>query len=121
MIHDPYLRDMLSSLRSWCRKTESIASAQELEGFLADEIRQLALAKAVEQVGELAGRLLDRWPEFAQANPHLRLVDAYAMRNRLAHGYDRVELKILYLTARESVPELGRQLDDLTGEANDRP
>ena len=121
MIDDPYLRDMVSSLRSWCRKAETIASAQELDGFLADEIRQLALAKAVEQVGELAGRLLERWPEFAQANPELRLVDAYAMRNRLAHGYDRVELKILYLTARESVPVLSRQLDDLTGDTSDQP
>ncbi|MDP3525449.1 MAG: DUF86 domain-containing protein [Hoeflea sp.] len=112
---------MLISMRAWCQKAERISSVQTLDGFPEDEILQLAVTKAVQQVGEIARRVMERWPEFTQANPQLCLVDAYALRNRLVHGYHSVELKILYFTARESIPELGHQLDRLIGNADDRP
>ena len=121
MIQDPALLDMLISMRTWCLKAEKISSVQALDGFLADEILQLAVTKAVEQVGEIARRVMERWPEFTQANPQLCLVDAYALRNRLVHGYHSVELKILYFTARESIPEMGLQLDRLMGNLDDQP
>ncbi|WP_171904814.1 DUF86 domain-containing protein [Hoeflea olei] len=85
-----------------------MASGIGFDAFAQDEIRQLAVCKAVEQVGEIAGRLLSKWPDFARDNPEMRLADAYAMRNRLVHGYDQVDLGILYQTSRTAIPDLRR-------------
>jgi uncharacterized protein with HEPN domain len=38
-------------------------------------------------------------PGFAQAHPELEIVEAYRMRNRLAHGYDTIEWRIVWDTA----------------------
>ncbi|AKI00588.1 hypothetical protein IMCC20628_01882 [Hoeflea sp. IMCC20628] len=120
MIDDPYLADMMKSMLAWCEKAETIASYQQLDSFRVDEIRQLALAKVVEQIGETAGRMLERWPDWVKANQQLRLIDAYAMRNRLVHGYDRIDLEILFYTARETVPQLAAQLRTILGGFDDK-
>ena len=121
MSEDPYLTDMLKSMLSWCEKAETIAASQQWETFRADDIYQLALAKVVEQVGEIAGRTLERWPDWVKANQHLRLADAYAMRNRLVHGYDCIDLEILYYTAGKTVPQLAAQLRSVLGQSDGQP
>lgn len=107
---DRKLEAILRNLEVWCGKAEKIVSGTGFDAFETDEIRQLAVSKAVEQVGEIAGRLLSKWPDFVRDNPEMRLADAYAMRNRLVHGYEQVDLGILYMTARTAIPELRRSI-----------
>ncbi|MCY0095097.1 HepT-like ribonuclease domain-containing protein [Hoeflea ulvae] len=113
---DRKLNALLASLEMWCGKAEAIASGSGFDEFERDEIRHLAVSKAVEQVGELAGRLLSKWPDFVRDNPEMRLADAYAMRNRLVHGYDQVDLGILYKTACTAIPELRRSVIAVLGD-----
>jgi len=64
-----------------------------------------------EIIGE-ASRNIDRnCPDFTAAHPDLPLVNAYEMRNALAHGYFRVDLEILWKTLQNELPALQRQIE----------
>ena len=63
----------------------------------------LALAKAVETVGEAANRVSDSTQSIVQEIPWRRII---GMRNRLVHNYDDIDLGILWLAAQEHTPTL---------------
>ncbi len=63
---------------------------------------------------EEASKNIDRrFPDFLKQNPSLPLIDAYEMRNALAHGYFKVDLEILWNTINKHLPELQEQLKSL--------
>lgn len=107
---DRKLEAVLRNLEVWCGRAEAIVPGTRFDKFETDKMRQLDVSKAVEQVGEIAGRLLSKWPDFVRDNPEMRLADASAMRNRLVHGYEHVDLGILYATARTAIPEVRRSI-----------
>jgi uncharacterized protein with HEPN domain len=57
-----------------------------------DRVIQLALTRLVEIVGEAAGRVSE--PTRRQ-NPQIPWLEIIGMRNRLAHGYDVIDLNLL--------------------------
>ena len=86
----------------------SRGARQFAEGRTRDDLdtdRQLCLAlvKAVEIVGEAATRVpteeRSRWPAIPWS-------DLVGMRNRLVHGYDVINLDILWQTIQEDLPAL---------------
>lgn len=103
---DPRLADLLASLIGWCEKTRRLTTTREFDDFDRDEIVQLAVAMAVIQIGEISGRIAKKFPDFADKHPELELHKASAMRNRLAHGYEQVEIAILWDTARISIAKM---------------
>jgi uncharacterized protein with HEPN domain len=77
------------------------------------EIRFLGDLKAIDAscwciscVGEAAGRILQLDPDFEQRRPELELTAAYTTRNRLSHGYYRLDNEQIWDTASASVPKL---------------
>lgn len=115
----PTLVDVLISLHEACRRTARVTSALSLEEVANSEIAQLALTKAVEQVGEICNRLVVKFPEFATANAHLELKEAVAMRHRLVHGYDTVQFDTLWDTATISVKDMLRRVEIILDEAGE--
>jgi uncharacterized protein with HEPN domain len=100
------IEDLLADLVSWGDRIERIARDKSLEDFLADEVLQLALSKCVETIGEASRNILRYHPGFAESHPELDIVEAYRMRNRLAHGYDTIDWRIVWDTATVYVPIL---------------
>jgi uncharacterized protein with HEPN domain len=100
------IRDLLTDLVSWGERMERIVRDKSLEEFLADEVLQLALSKCVETIGEASRNIMRYHPGFADAHPEFELVEAYRMRNRLAHGYDTIDWRIVWDTATAYVPVL---------------
>ncbi|HUW60296.1 MAG TPA: HepT-like ribonuclease domain-containing protein [Candidatus Bathyarchaeia archaeon] len=85
-------------------------SRQDLDG---DRIFSLALIKLVEIVGEAASRvsLATRALE-----PRIPWNEIVAARNRLVHGYDQVDLDVLWRIVAVELPPLIQQLETiLTG------
>jgi uncharacterized protein with HEPN domain len=83
--------------------------AQHLAGmsrtsFEADQKTQHAIMKCIEVIGEASGHLMKLMPEHATAFPDLDLRRAYAIRNKLSHGYHETELDLLWIAAIQSVP-----------------
>ena len=79
-------------------------SRSDLDG---DRVLALALVRLLEIVGEAAGRASD---EVQKQNPAIPWPQIVALRNRLIHGYDSVDMDIMWHVLTEDVPDLVRTL-----------
>ena len=71
---------------------------------------RLALIKPVETIGEAASRV----PEDLRSRyPEIPWHETRALRNRLVHEYDRVNLDTLWDIVQNHIPPLIEQLEDL--------
>ena len=68
-----------------------------------DRMLELALVRLVEIIGEAAYRVSD---EARDNTPEIPWPQIIGMRNRLIHGYDRVDLQVLWDTIYEDLPPL---------------
>jgi len=102
------LWDMLQAARD----ATAIASQSSFEELVADRKTQLALAKAVELVGEAAARLSE---EFRDASP-IEWHPIIGMRNRLVHDYWHINFQILWDVATNEIPMLISDLERLVPE-----
>ena len=81
----------------------------ELPQYEASALLRSAVERQLEILGEAARRCLDAEPGLRERVPGLPL--AMALRNRIIHGYDRVENKILFDTVARDLPALIAALD----------
>ena len=49
-------------------------------------------------------------PEFAAQHGDIPWLVMYTMRNRVSHGYDKVDLEIVWKTVQRDLPTLYRQV-----------
>ena len=85
--------------------------AQHLAGisrtsFETDLKTQHAVMKCIEVIGEASGHLMKLMPDHSASFPDLDLRRAYAIRNKLSHGYHDTELDLLWFAAVQSVPSV---------------
>jgi uncharacterized protein with HEPN domain len=83
-----------------------------LIAMVRDRVMQLALQKLVETVGEAARRVSQQTQE---QHPGIAWREIIGMRNRLAHVYDRVDLKVLWDVIVNDLPRLVEQLEEIVG------
>lgn len=100
------LQDMMSFATKAVRFCENKSFVQ-LE---QDEILQMAIVRAVELVGEAASRVPS---EIRAAHSGVPWQEIVATRNRLIHGYDRVDLRIIWDTIQDDLPPLIETLRDI--------
>lgn len=79
-----------------------------------DRMLQLALVRLVEIVGEAAARVS---PEARERFAAIPWQQAGGMRNRLVHGYDKVDLDVLWDTIQDDLPALMVQLQEALGQS----
>ena len=75
--------------------------------FEHDTLRQYALARAVEVVGEAASNVTE---EFQTKHSHVAWAEIRGMRNRLAHAYFDINLDVLWHAVTVELPTLEQQL-----------
>lgn len=83
-----------------------------------DAMLAAALTRMIEVVGEPLGQVS---PTFRESHAQLPWRSAVGMRNRLIHGYDDVDLDIIWHTVLVELPELLRAIDTIAGKRPDRP
>lgn len=76
-----------------------------------NRVMQLALTQLVEIVGEAANRISQTTQ---QRHPEIPWVQIIGMRNRLIHGYDVIDLDVLWDTITDDLPPLITALEELT-------
>lgn len=91
-----YLQDMLE----FARQAVDIAA---LEGSERRGVRELAIERCFEIIGEAATRVE---PDVRAALIDIPFRNAIAMRNRIIHGYDTLSLAVLQKTAEDSLPPM---------------
>jgi len=97
----------------YARKAMAMAAGRHRTDLDREEMLQLALTRAVEVIGEAAGRVSEAARDQHAAIPWRDLV---AMRNRLIHGYDAVDLDLLWDTVTADLPPLVEALEEILGE-----
>ena len=102
----PSSRDPADSLADIVENAERIAGyigGIDREAFERDCRTRDAVERCLERVCEAAHRLGDRATELVPDQPW---ADIRAMGNRLRHGYDRIDLDLLWATVRDRLPSL---------------
>ena len=61
--------------------------------FLVNKLVQDAVIRNFEVIGVASNNIEKHYPEFVVEHPELPLASAYQMRNAVAHGYFKVDLK----------------------------
>jgi uncharacterized protein with HEPN domain len=91
------LFDIVESLA----RLEKLVAGHTIDSFLDDANVQEAVQYRLIALGEAVKRLSREFPE---AHPTVEWQAMAGMRDALAHGYDRVNLRIVWETACESAP-----------------
>ena len=81
-----------------------------------DEMLRLATTRAVEVIGEAARRVS---PETRQHHPAIPWSQAAGTRDRLVHGYDQVDLDVLWDILSLDLPPLILELERILGPEGD--
>lgn len=76
-------------------------------------MRQAAVERKFEILGEALRRAEESAPHLAETLPELRRI--VGMRNRIIHGYDAVDDEIVWDTVQSKIPPLTERLASLLG------
>lgn len=104
-----YLGHILKAIERIDRYT---AGMDEL-GFLNSELVQDAVIRNIEIIGEASNNIQRVAPAFAAQRDDIPWLVMYTMRNRVSHGYDKVDLEILWKTIQGDLPILRAQIQDV--------
>jgi len=85
-------------------------TAVEQAAFFSNRMLQDALIRNLEVIGEACVNLST---ELKDANVHVPWQKASGIRNRLVHGYFDVDLRVVWQTAKESLPPFVEQIEAL--------
>lgn len=105
-----YLGHIVEAIDRIHRYVEDLTEA----GFLADEKTQDAVVRNFEVLGEASRNIEKHHPTFAQAHAEVPWDLIYTMRNRVAHGYFKVDYELVWKTIYTDLPELRRQVAALS-------
>ncbi|SIO37022.1 Uncharacterized conserved protein, contains HEPN domain [Bradyrhizobium erythrophlei] len=83
--------EWLGDIIAWGERLQRHIAGVDRAGFLGSEVIQDAVCKCIEAVGEAAGKLDDLDPELDRTVPGLNLKLARRMRDRMTHGYYRID------------------------------
>lgn len=89
---------------------QSFLEGVDREAFETDLLRQSAVTRQIEIVGEAAKRLSG---EFKERHPGVPWREMAGMRDILIHAYDHVDIDQLWTAATVSVPELIERIQKL--------
>ena len=93
------IKDMLES---GIKATEYLGN-QNYEKFSNDTLLQDAIARRLEILGEAASQISK---EFQKSHSEFDWKGIIGLRNRLIHGYDYVDVEVIWKILKEDLPDL---------------
>jgi len=106
--HDHGIR--ILHMRDYVRKAMKLLEGKSQHALEEDEVLCLALTHLVELVGEAASKLPREVQDRYSQIPWAKII---SMRNRLVHGYDSVDIDILWNAITKNFPELLAELNKI--------
>ena len=104
--YSDYINDIKNSIR-YIREFSDPLSFNEFEN---DIKTQYAIIRCFEVIGEASKRIPD---EFKNTYPSIPWKIMAGMRDRLIHGYDTVDVTILWRTIKTDIPLLEKNINDI--------
>ncbi|MBK9445469.1 MAG: DUF86 domain-containing protein [Betaproteobacteria bacterium] len=102
--------DYLGHILRAIERIERYTADMDEVGFLNSELVQDAVIRNIEIIGEASNNILRSAPEFAAQHDDIPWEVMYTMRNRVSHGYDKVDLEVVWRTIQGDLPLLFSQL-----------
>lgn len=106
-------RVSMQQMLDHAREAVEMAKNKTRNELEVDRMLELALTKLVEIVGVAANRVSK---ETQQRHSQIPWSQIIGMRNRLVHGYDAVDLNILWDIVQEDLPPVIAELEKILGE-----
>jgi len=98
------------------REALALVEGKARRDLYSARVLSLALVRLLEVVGEAAARLSQKTTSQHPTVPWSQIV---SLRNRLIHGYDSVDLDILWEILAGDLPSLVRELERILADATD--
>jgi uncharacterized protein with HEPN domain len=106
--HDDEVR--LRHMLEHAREAIALLGGRDRSDLEASRMLSLALVRLIEIVGEAANRVSKTRQKQLSQVPWPQII---GMRNRLIHGYDTVDLDIVWQTVTEELPPLITTLEEI--------
>ncbi|MBS4018950.1 MAG: DUF86 domain-containing protein [Dechloromonas sp.] len=100
--------DYLGHILKAIERIDRYTADMDEVAFLSSELVQDAVIRNIEIVGEASNNIQRVDPEFAAQHDDIPWLVMYTMRNRVSHGYDKVDLEIVWKTVQSDLPGLYR-------------
>ena len=94
------------------KEAVDLVAGKDQEELQSDRLLELALIRLVEIVGEASAKVSSETQARYSSIPWQQVI---GMRNRLIHGYDSVDLDILWDTIEVDLPPLISELEVILG------
>jgi uncharacterized protein with HEPN domain len=111
----PEDRIRIMHMRDACLSVTRFVPEKERANLDQDEMLCFALVRAIEIIGEAAGKVSAETRQMAPGIPWREAVD---IRNRLIHADFDVDLNVLWRTATDDIPVLLQMLRALLGDGS---
>ena len=103
------LRQMLDH----AREGVGLIQGKSREDLYSDRLLELALVRLLEIIGEAANRIS---LEYQSRHSSIAWSQIISLRNRLIHGYDAVDLDILWQILKQDLPCLISELEKIVNQ-----
>ena len=104
-----YIDDILDAME----KAEAFTAGIDYAQFEDDVRTVYAVIRALEIIGEAVKRLP---ADFRERYPSIPWRDMAGMRDKIIHGYDEVDLRIVWKVVKEDIPALKPRLQQILRE-----
>jgi len=113
-----YQRDMgyLVDMQTAISKIQRYTQGMSLDTFIANELVQDAVLRNITIIGEAVSKLSDAMTE---KHPQVPWRNIAGMRNRVVHEYNGVNLKLVWNTVTQVIPDFLATIQALPVEEND--
>jgi uncharacterized protein with HEPN domain len=98
--------DYLGHILEAIERIEEYVSDMDEMAFLASKLVQDAVIRNIEIIGEASNNIQRVHPAFAAQHDNIPWQVMYAMRNRVSHGYDKVDFEMVWKTICNDLPDL---------------
>ena len=103
-----FIEEMVRSATDALTFTEGM----DEKSFLDDIKTQRAVVMCLMIIGEAANRIVADFPDFARENQNIPWNDIRGIRNRIAHGYFKLNLEIIWFVVENDLAPLKKSLED---------
>lgn len=91
-------------------KVEGYLKNVAKEAFLCEPMRQDAVIRQLEIIGEAAAKISK---DFLNKYPNFPIRESVGMRNFLIHGYDQVDVNVVWKTLQSDIPLLKSKIIEI--------